>query len=40
MGTTKKNIHKQENKKNPKEVSELNKDGNIYNNLLNIPEIP
>ena len=27
-------------KKVQKEVSDLNKDGNIYNNLLNIPEIP
>ena len=27
-------------KKLKKEVSELNKDGNIYNNLINIPETP
>ena len=27
-------------KKLQREVSILNKDGNIYNNLLNIPEIP
>ena len=27
-------------KKLQKEVSELNRDGNIYNNLINIPEIP
>ena len=27
-------------KKLQKKVSEVNRDGNIYNNLINIPEIP
>ena len=40
MGTTKKTYINRRIKKVQKEVNKLNKDGNIYNNLLNIPEIP
>ena len=39
LGTTKKTFIKRKVKKLQNEVDKLNKDGNIYNNLHNIPEI-
>ena len=40
MGATKKTFINRKINKLQREVSILNKDGNIYNHLLNIPEIP
>ena len=40
MGATKKTFINRKVKKLQLEVNRLNKDGNIYNNLHNIPEIP